>query len=70
MTKPDAQKLDCFRLLAELQHAGVSNSEAARRLGEPVSTVRSWKRGTEPLYSAGKRLVDLHHYVTAPKPQT
>ena len=64
VTKPDAQKLDCFRLLAELSAAGVSNSEAARRLDKPISTVRSWKGGAEPLYSDGKRLVELHEYVT------
>lgn len=65
MTKPDDQKLNCFRLLAELQAAGVNNAEVARRLGVTGSTVQRWKDGSEPGYSAGKRLIDLHAFVTA-----
>lgn len=64
MTKPDDQKLNCFRLLAELNAAGINNVEAARRLGVAVSTLRGWKAGSEPGYSDGKRLIDLHAYLT------
>ncbi len=65
MTKPDNQKLDCFRLLAEMHDAGVNNTEVARRLGRPQSTIRRWKGGSEPGYTDGKRLLDLHAQVIA-----
>jgi DNA-binding transcriptional regulator YiaG len=64
MNKPDHLKLDCFRLLADMQKAGVNNREAARRLGKPASTVQRWKEGAEPCYSDAVRLIDLHEYVT------
>lgn len=57
-------KLDCFRLLADLQQAGVNNSEVARRLGKSRTTVTRWKGGAEPTYSDGLRLIELHAYVT------
>jgi hypothetical protein len=65
VNKPEHLKLDCFRLLAELHRAGVNNTEAARRLGKPRATVQHWKEGAEPCYTDGKRLIDLHAYVTA-----
>lgn len=63
MTKPDGQKLDCFRLLAEMNKCGVNTAEVARRLGKAHSTVQKWKEGAEPCYTDGVRLLDLHSYV-------
>lgn len=60
MTKPEGQRLDCFRLLTEMHRAGVNNTEVARRLGVPRSTVNRWKQGAEPGFTTGKRLIDLH----------
>lgn len=65
MTKPEEQKLDCFRLLAEMSAHGVNNTEAARRMGKPVSTIRRWKEGSEPGYTDGLRLVNLHAQIIA-----
>lgn len=60
-------KLNCFRLLKELDEAGVSNREAARRLGVPPSTVRSWKQGAAPRWHDGERLRQLHAYAVPEK---
>lgn len=65
MTKPEHQKLDCFRLLNEMDKAGVNNAEVARRLGKGKSTIQYWKSGGEPCWSEGNRLIALHAYVTA-----
>lgn len=57
--------LDCFRLLADLNRAGMSNAQVGRKLGKGRSTVQKWKLGAEPGYTDGCRLVALHASVTA-----
>lgn len=58
--------LDCFRLLADLDRAGVNNSEVARRMGLSPSTIYRWKMGElEPSYSHGCRLIEIHAYAIA-----
>lgn len=47
-------------LLGELERAGLSGAEVARRLGVPQPTVHHWKTGAEPGYSDGARLIALH----------
>lgn len=49
-----------FRILAELDRAGVSNAEVARTLNVPRWKVHDWKMGAEPTYYDGDRLVTLH----------
>jgi hypothetical protein len=51
--------VDWFRVLADLQYAGCSNSEAALFLNIPLSTLRGWKDGSEPRHCDGVRLVSL-----------
>lgn len=56
--------IDCFRLLADLSEAGISNAEVARRLGKHKTTIFTWKEGiSEPGYSDGLRLIQIHAYV-------
>jgi hypothetical protein len=65
-TKPASAKLDVFRMLAEMADAGVSTTEAARRLGISKSRMHRIKEGIGELtYSEGVRFIDLHGYVTA-----
>lgn len=54
-----------FRIITELDQAGVNNSEVGRRLGRAASTVFRWKMGREPGYEDGKRLLEIHAYVMA-----
>lgn len=52
---------DWFRILADLDRAGISNAEIARRLNVPRSTVTHWKRpNVEPSYHYGNLLITLH----------
>lgn len=51
---------DWFRLLTELQRAGMSHSKVAATLGCSISTVIGWKCGSEPLHSTGEALRALH----------
>ena len=52
-------EVDWFRVITDLQYLGMTTLEAAQRLSEPESSLRSWKNGSEPRYSSGKRLLDL-----------
>lgn len=56
--------IDWFRILADLQYAGINNADVARILGVPESNVRTnWKHGGRPNYEDGAALVKLHHLV-------
>ena len=57
------EPVDWFRLLADLQGFGWSNAEVARALNIPQPTLARWKDGSEPGYSAGRLLVELHAQV-------
>jgi len=58
--------IDWFRILTELDRAGINNSEVARRLGHHPSTIHRWKMNeNEPPYSDGIRLIEIHSYVTS-----
>ena len=52
--------MDCFRLITEIERAGVSNIELARRLQVPRSTLLGWKAGSEPRWTDGQKLVMAH----------
>ena len=51
--------LDCPTILNDLEAKGVSNSEVARILNLPRSTVRGWKMGRMPVEPNGRRLTAL-----------
>lgn len=53
------QRVDWFRVLADLQYLGMSNNEAADRLGIPQRTLAGWKEGAEPRHCDGEALVAL-----------
>lgn len=58
--------IDCFRILAELQAAGLNNKEVARRLGKPVTTVEYWKEGHIPRFDNACQLLSLYAQVVRP----
>ena len=62
---PRVEPLDCFRMLADLDAAGVSNAEVSRRLGHKSrSTVENWKnRGSQPTLVQRVRFEALYAYV-------
>lgn len=54
-------KTDWFRILAELDRAGVNNLAVARALKRDHTTVLRWKQGNaEPRHSDGAALLALH----------
>jgi hypothetical protein len=55
---------DWFRVLADLNYAKVSTASAARQIGVPLTTVRSWKDGAKPSYDDGYALMALWISVT------
>lgn len=58
------REIDWFRLLVDLQYAGINNTDVARILCVPESNVRNnWKRGGCPNYEDGAALVKLHRLV-------
>lgn len=56
---PRFQRVDWFRLVTDLQYAGVSMREAARRIGVAEGQLRNLRKGGEPLYPRGDALIEL-----------
>ena len=53
------QRVDWFRVLADLQILGISTLDASKRLGIPEATVRGWKGGAEPRHVDGEALLEF-----------
>lgn len=51
--------IDCFRILAELSAAGLSNAEVARRIGVHPNSISLWKNQPD-----GKALPRVDHYLS------
>lgn len=65
--RPDRRvilRTDWFRILADIQHHGCTNSDVAAYIECPLGTVRGWKEGSEPRHHDGHRLVDLWQQMT------
>lgn len=60
-----------FRIIVDLERAGLSDTEIAKRIGCHKGNISKYKGGTEPLHTTGERLRHLHHIhclsVQAPK---
>ena len=54
------QPRNWFRLLADLNHAGVTNQDVAEILGVAKNSVYGWKMGADPGHSLGEALLKLH----------
>jgi hypothetical protein len=55
------QRTDWFRILADLERAGVSNRQAAFSIQRDPATLYRWKMGdSEPGHSDGQKLLHLH----------
>lgn len=50
---------DWFRILADLDKAGINNAEVARKLNVTPPTVFKWKSGAEPSHYYGELLLML-----------
>jgi len=58
-------RVDWFRVLADLQHLGLTNLDVSQRLNIPNRTVGGWKNeGAEPRHSDGEALLALWREVT------
>lgn len=55
----DPDRIDWFRVLADLRRAGLSTIAVGSQLQVPDSTIRGWKMGSEPRHADGESLVDL-----------
>lgn len=59
------QRVDWFRVLADLQHLGLSDSEISERLTIPRRTIGGWKvENAEPRHSEGEALLALWREMT------
>lgn len=56
-TYPD--RIDWFRVLADLQRAGHSLKHVSSQLKIPYSTLHGWRDGAEPGYSHGEQLLAM-----------
>lgn len=56
-TEPD--RIDWFRVLADLQRHGVPVSQASAATRIPKSTLLGWRQGAEPKYADGEKLLAL-----------
>lgn len=52
-------RTDWFRVLADLQLAGMPNLHVARAIAVPETTLRHWKQGGEPGHEDGHLLLQL-----------
>lgn len=52
-------RTDWFRVLADLQRAGISQSDVSRMLGVWQSTVARWAEGNEPRHCHGEFVLEL-----------
>lgn len=59
------ERVDWFRVLADLQYLGLSNSDVGQRLNIPKRTVGGWKEGAEPRHCDGEALIGLWCHMTA-----
>jgi hypothetical protein len=53
------ERVDWFRVLADLQAIGWSNNHVSRTLAVPTATLYGWKNGSEPTHYDGDRLLTL-----------
>ncbi|UWX04609.1 hypothetical protein H1235_07960 [Pseudoxanthomonas sp. NC8] len=53
----DPNRIDWFRVLADLQRAGVPMQSLSRLLHIPYSTIAGWRQGSEPKFIDGERLL-------------
>lgn len=57
-------RTDWFRVLADLQYAGLPNADVAKTIEVPVATLRGWKGGSEPSHANGHTLLELWSIAT------
>jgi hypothetical protein len=66
--------VDWFKVITDLEKAGVSNAELGRRVRphKPFdrSTVHDWKMGVEPKYSVGQQILAIHASFVGKTPLT
>lgn len=60
MTEPPAPRVDWSRLILTLRGCGMTETEIAKRIRVPRSSLDSWKNGTEPAHVTGELLIRLY----------
>lgn len=53
--------LNWFRIIVELEKAGLSDTKIAEEVGCDKSRIARYKGGAEPLHVTGEKLRTLHH---------
>lgn len=59
----DPGRIEWARVLEDLKSRGISAKEAANHIGQPWTTVQSWKAGSEPRHGSGEALLKFHEAV-------
>lgn len=61
---PTKSPVDWFKVISDLQRAGLSHGQQARELGVSRRTIMNWQQGlTEPSYSFGTKLLNIFNSV-------
>lgn len=55
----DPDRIDWFRVLADLRRAGAPLASVATAIRVPYSTIQGWRQGAEPKFADGERLLRL-----------
>lgn len=55
----DPDRIDWFRVLIDLNRAGLPTSAVSQQLAIPLTTILGWKQGAEPRYADGESLLEL-----------
>ena len=57
---------DWFRIISDLERAGWTHARIGKHHGVHPTTITAWKRGIEPRYSDGVKLLELHKRYCSP----
>jgi DNA-binding XRE family transcriptional regulator len=57
-------RIDWFRVITDLQRAGMTHGQQAKEVGVSRRTIANWQQGLcEPSYSRGAGLLEIHRSV-------
>ena len=57
-------RIDWFRVITDLQRAGMTHGQQAREVGVTRRTIANWQQGLcEPPYSRGAALIEIYRSV-------
>jgi hypothetical protein len=56
----ETYRINWLRLILTLRGCGMTETEIARRIRVPRSSLDSWKSGSEPAHATGELLISLY----------